>query len=97
MKEAEMVQVHTASPPVVLSTRQEEVWRKLQGGRWFLGSSISNGLVGGSEGLRRLRELRALGFKVEKKWAPKITARWKDRKQFAYRITGYKAPKGGGR
>jgi len=91
--------IYVDTPPVKLSPRQEEVWGLLHDGRWHLGSELSNARTGGSEGLRRLRELRTLGFTFEKKWAkslrhPRNGNRLfpNTRDQYAYRLTGFEGP-----
>ena len=51
--------------------RKAEVLRALQDARgfWGGGPALANVACGGSEGLRRLRELRELGYLIEKKKA----------------------------
>jgi hypothetical protein len=51
---------------VLLSTRRELVLSLLQDGEWHSTSGINHPAVGGSEGTRRLRELRELGYPIEK-------------------------------
>ena len=52
-----------------LTGRKAQVLKVLQNaeGTWVGGPSLCNQAVGGSEGLRRLRELRALGYAIDKK------------------------------
>lgn len=52
---------------VLLSTRRELVLGLLQDGAWHSTAQIIHPTVGGSEGMRRLRELRALGYPIEKR------------------------------
>ena len=51
--------------------RKAEVLRALQDARgfWVGGPALANVACGGSEGLRRLRELRELGYAIEKRKA----------------------------
>lgn len=49
------------------STRRDRVLSLLQRGGWFSGPEIANERVGGSEGLRRLRELRADGWEIDER------------------------------
>lgn len=53
-------------------TRGERVLRVLQShrGQWVDGPDLANAAVGGSEGLKRLRELRAAGWMIEKRKHP---------------------------
>lgn len=48
-------------------TYKEDVRELLLDGRWHTTSEINNVLVGGSEGTRRLRELRAEGAVIHKR------------------------------
>ena len=54
---------------VIPSGRKLEVLRALQhaNGEWVGGPALANVACGGSEGLRRLRELREMGYVIEKK------------------------------
>ena len=54
---------------VTVTGRKAEVLRALQHakGDWVGGPALANVACGGSEGLRRLRELRELGYVIEKK------------------------------
>lgn len=51
-------------------TRQNEVLERLEQGGWIDGTDLANGEVGGSEGLKRLRELRAAGHAIERRKHP---------------------------
>jgi len=53
-------------------TRKEKVLRVLQAhpGQWVNGTDLATAEVGGSEGLKRLRELRADGYHIEKRKHP---------------------------
>ena len=53
--------------------RKAQVLKALQNanGQWVGGPALCNQAVGGSEGLRRLRELRELGYVIHKKKLPK--------------------------
>lgn len=64
-------------------TRKEQVLEKLKSapGVWFNGAELSNEEVGGSEGLKRLRELKAEGWRVQMRKNP---AQGSD--QFQYRL-----------
>ena len=50
---------------VRLGTRQRLVLQVLEDGEWHDGHELTHPAVGGSEGLRRLRELRAKGYVIE--------------------------------
>ena len=52
-----------------VSGRKREVLARLMAadGKWVGGPELANRRCGGSEGLRRLRELRELGYTIEKK------------------------------
>lgn len=52
---------------VSLETRRGAVLRILQDGRWHSTAELDHPAVGGSEGTRRLRELRKLGYTIEKR------------------------------
>ena len=56
-------------------TRKEEVLAELKTrrGGWVPGYDLANQYVGGSEGIRRLRELRAEGRTIEKRTRKGIT------------------------
>jgi hypothetical protein len=62
-------------------TRKELVLDALRGGDWVNTATISDKAVGGSEGLRRLRELRAAGYLIEKRRHPDP-----DVDQFQYKL-----------
>lgn len=53
-------------------SRKEQVLERLRraGGEWVDGSELATAEVGGSEGLRRLRELRAEGVAIEQRAHP---------------------------
>jgi len=53
-------------------TRAGQVLRRLReaGGGWVDGSELATAEVGGSEGLKRLRELRAEGWPIEERRHP---------------------------
>jgi len=54
------------SPSYVhLGDRQLAVYNILKDGEWHDGPELTHPAVGGSEGLRRLRELRAKGYTIE--------------------------------
>ena len=48
-----------------LGKRQRLVLRVLEDGEWHDGHELTHPAVGGSEGLRRLRELREKGYTIE--------------------------------
>jgi|WetSurSiteA1Bulk_404760.scaffolds.fasta_scaffold39427_2 hypothetical protein len=48
-----------------LPDRQRRVYDVLKDGEWHDGPELTHPAVGGSEGLRRLRELRAKGYTIE--------------------------------
>ena len=52
--------------------RKDQVLAKLKQyeGQWLNGTDLSNEEVGGSEGLKRLRELRAEGYPIERRQHP---------------------------
>ena len=62
-------------------TRGEAVWRILSDGGWHKTTEFLGWQTGGSEGTRRLRELRKLGYRIEKR-------RIKGSAQWLYRLTG---------
>lgn len=53
-------------------TRTQQVLSHLQKyeGQWINGPDLANEEVGGSEGLKRLRELRAEGYPIERRQHP---------------------------
>lgn len=51
-------------PSSMLGDRQQRVLDVLADGRWHDGPELTHPAVGGSEGLRRLRELRAKGYHI---------------------------------
>lgn len=67
-------------------TRAESVGEYLavRLGRWVPGYNLTTPEVGGSEGLKRLRELRAAGFTIEKR-------RMANSHAYEYRMTGVTA------
>lgn len=62
------------------ATKKEAVRKALRKGRWTPGYELTRPDVGGTEGLRRLRELRAEGLNVQMRRA-------KHGNYFEYRIT----------
>lgn len=46
-------------------TRKEAVFNMLRSRRWTPGYELTQPNVGGTEGLRRLRELRSEGFEIK--------------------------------
>lgn len=50
---------------VHLGDRQLAVYNILKDGEWHDGPELTHPAVGGSEGLRRLRELREKGYRIE--------------------------------
>lgn len=50
-------------------SKKEAVRKRLGRRRWVPGYELTKPGVGGTEGLRRLRELRAEGHKIEKRRA----------------------------
>lgn len=64
-----------------VSGRKREVLARLMAadGNWVGGPELANRRCGGSEGLRRLRELRQLGYAIEKK-------RLEGHNYFSYRL-----------
>lgn len=63
------------------STARERVYNALRSRRWTPGFALTTPEVGGSEGLRRLRELRAEGFEIKSR-------RMNDSNAFEYRLIG---------
>ncbi len=69
-------------------TSKERVLERLQAaGDWVNGPELANEVVGGSEGLRRLRELRAAGYQIEERRHPDPR-----RSVWQYRLIGYEPP-----
>ena len=62
-------------------TRKGRVFALLRSREWVTGPEIANAEVGGSEGLRRLRELRADGWVIEEQKHPQ-------RQVWMYRLVG---------
>jgi len=61
---------------VQLGKRQRLVLHVLEDGEWHDGHELTHPAVGGSEGLRRLRELREKGYMIEmRKKAKGLTTR----------------------
>jgi len=50
---------------MVTPTRRERVLKVLNDHKWHAANELTRGNTGGSEGLRRLRELRAEGYRIE--------------------------------
>lgn len=63
------------------TTARERVYNALKSRHWTPGFELTKPEVGGSEGLRRLRELRAQGFDIKRR---KITGS----NAFEYRLAG---------
>lgn len=64
-------------------TRQQRVLAYLRGaGDWVYGPELANASIGGSEGLRRLRELREQGWIIEERRRP-------GRQGWEYKLIGY--------
>jgi hypothetical protein len=62
--------VHGYADParrVSADTRRANVLDRLKAQEWVSGPDLCHPDVGGSEGLRRLRELRAAGYAIEKR------------------------------
>lgn len=64
-------------------TRAHQVLTRLRAaqGAWVEGTELANERVGGSEGLKRLRELRAAGYQIEERHHPEP-----DRTVWLYRL-----------
>lgn len=60
-------------------TRKEAVFSTMKTHRWVPGYALTLPEVGGSEGLRRLRELRAEGYPIKQR-------KMKDSQAFEYRM-----------
>jgi hypothetical protein len=58
--------------PVPWNTRRGQVLHRLRlaRGEWVSGVELATAEVGGSEGLKRLRELRAMGYPIEERPHP---------------------------
>jgi len=52
---------------VSLETRRNNVLRLLEDGKWHSTAEINSPEVGGTEGTRRLRELRQMGHEIMKR------------------------------
>lgn len=66
---------------MISSTARERVYNILKSRRWTPGYELTAPGVGGSEGLRRLRELRADGFEIKSRKIENSNA-------FEYRLIG---------
>lgn len=66
------------------TTARQRVYNALKSRRWTPGYELTTPEVGGSEGLRRLRELRAEGFEIK-------TRRMENSNAFEYRLVGRSA------
>lgn len=66
------------------ATARERVYNVLRSRRWTPGFDITSPDVGGSEGLRRLRELRAQGYDIK-------TRKIEGSNAFEYRLVGRSA------
>ena len=51
-------------------TKKERILERLADGRWHDGYDLCHPSLGGSEGLRRLRELRSEGYDIRKRLKP---------------------------
>lgn len=62
-------------------TRGEQVLKRLRdaSGDWVDGTELATAAVGGSEGLKRLRELRAAGHPIEERHHPEGLSIWQYR------------------
>lgn len=69
----------TATPPVFGGIRRERVLTVLMDANWHTTQEINSVQVGGTEGVRRLRELRADGYNIVKR-------RMEGSTQFEYRL-----------
>ena len=65
------------------STRADRVLKVLSDGQWHPGHHLTGPEAGGSEGLRRLRELREKGYQIEMRKREGLASR-------EYRLTGRK-------
>ena len=65
-----------------LPDRQRRVYDVLKDGQWHDGPELTHPGAGGSEGLRRLRELRAKGYTIE------MRRKAKGRTTRQYRLVG---------
>ena len=68
-----------------LTRRQQVLAKLMEVGDWVDGSKLATESVGGSEGLRRLRELIAEGYPIEKRRHPDLS---RDIWQYRYREHG---------
>jgi biotin operon repressor len=64
---------------VDVNTRKGRVLKTLRSRKWTPGYELTQPEVGGTEGLRRVRELRSEGYKIESR-------RMKDSRAFEYRL-----------
>ena len=65
-------------------TQQEKVLDRLSGSGWVDGYDLCHPSIGGTEGLRRLRELREIGYPIEKRLKPN---RPRGSRVYQYRLT----------
>lgn len=65
------------------TTARERVLAILKSRRWTPGFTLTTPAAGGSEGLRRLRELRAQGYDIKRRKIEGSTA-------YEYRLVGHK-------
>lgn len=70
-------------------SRKDKVLTRLRdaNGQWLSGPDLANPEVGGSEGLKRLRELRAEGHDIQKRRHPD-----RNRAVFQYRLIAHERP-----
>lgn len=59
--------LYIGPPRIRLSDRQAAVYAILRDGLWHATSEFLGPKVGGSEGMRRLRELKMKGFRIERR------------------------------
>lgn len=80
-----MQQLKTAHKGIVVTTRKQQVLDRLSLtlNRWVDGPELASERVGGSEGHRRIRELRAAGYQIEQRRHPDAERRG----VFQYRLT----------
>lgn len=63
------------------TTARERVYNILKARRWTPGYELTTPEVGGSEGLRRMRELRSQGWEIQSR-------RMEDSNAYEYRLVG---------
>lgn len=65
----------TSAKDPALGSRQKAVLRALGDLQWHEGHILTHPSTGGSEGLRRVRELREMGAPIEMRKRPKVATR----------------------